>query len=233
MTYSTQKMWVSIDCLVFGYDVNAGGLKVLLFQRQVEPFAGEWSLIGGLVDEDEHLSDAARRVLIKFTGLEDVFLEQLATYGKANRDPGGRVVSVLYWSLIKLDELHRDIANAHGACWFGLNELPEVVLDHGSMIELGIEKLVSNAKTSPIGFELLPQDFTLPQLKQLYDAIYGKNIDDRNFRKKILSTGLLIKQNKKDKTTSKKGAFLYQFDTEKYTDLKKKGYHLDLSVQKR
>lgn len=223
-------MWVSIDCLVFGYDVSAGDLKVLLFQREVEPFAGEWSLIGGLVKEEENLSDAARRVLIKFTGLEDVFLEQLATYGKADRDPGGRVVSILYWSLIKLDELHRDIANTHGARWFGLEELPGVVLDHSDMIRLGIEKLVSNAKTSPIGFELLPQDFTLPQLKQLYDAIYGKDIDDRNFRKKILSTGLLIKQNKKDKTTSRKGAFLYQFDTEKYAELKKNGYHLDLNV---
>lgn len=230
MTYSAEKMWVSIDCLVFGYDVNAGDLKVLLFQRKVEPFAGEWSLIGGLVNEDENLSDAARRVLIKFTGLEDVFLEQLSTYGKADRDPGGRVVSILYWSLIKLDELHRDIANAHGARWFGLGELPKVVLDHGDMVQLGVEKLVSNAKSSPIGFELLPQDFTLPQLKQLYDAIYGSNIDDRNFRKKILSTSLLIKQDKKDKSTSKKGAFLYQFNAEKYAELKKNGYHLDLNV---
>lgn len=230
MTYSTQKMWVSIDCLVFGYDINIGNLQVLLFQRQVDPFSGEWSLIGGLVNEDEHLSDAARRVLITFTGLEDVFLEQLATFGKADRDPGGRVVSILYWSLIKLDDLHRDTANAHGARWFGLDELPEVVLDHRDMVSLGIDKLVSNAKTSPLGFELLPEQFTLPQLKQLYDAIYGKHIDDRNFRKKILSTGLLMKQNKKDKSTSKKGAFLYQFDTEKYLELKNNGYHLDLNV---
>ncbi|HCX22758.1 MAG: DNA mismatch repair protein MutT [Flammeovirgaceae bacterium] len=230
MTYNHPKILVAIDCLVFGYDTAENDLKVLLFQREVEPFAGEWSLIGGFVNEDENLSDGAERVLEKFTGLKDVFLEQLSTYGKANRDPGGRVVSILYWSLIKLDELHRDIANEHGARWFDLDELPKLVLDHEDMVRLGEEKLVQNAKSRPIGFELLPEDFTLPQLKQLYDAIYGKSIDDRNFRKKILSTDLLIKTDKKDKSTSKKGAFVYQFDAEKYNDLRKQGYHLDLNV---
>ncbi len=230
MTYIHPKIFVSIDCLVFGYDTLDNHLKVLLFQREVEPFAGEWSLIGGFVNENEDLSDGAERVLQKFTGLKDVFLEQLSTYGKANRDPGGRVVSILYWSLIKLDELHRDIANQHGARWFDLGALPELVLDHEEMLRLGTEKLVLNAKTRPIGFELLPEGFTLPQLKQLYDAIYGKSIDDRNFRKKILSTGLLIKTDKKDKSTSKKGAFVYQFDTLKYNELRKQGYHLDLNV---
>ena len=230
MTYNHPKILVVIDCLVFGYDTAENDLKVLLFQREVEPFAGEWSLIGGFVNEDENLSDGAERVLEKFTGLKDVFLEQLSTYGKANRDPGGRVVSILYWSLIKLDELHRDIANEHGARWFDLDELPKLVLDHEDMVRLGEEKLVQNAKSRPIGFELLPEDFTLPQLKQLYDAIYGKSIDDRNFRKKILSTDLLIKTDKKDKSTSKKGAFVYQFDAEKYNDLRKQGYHLDLNV---
>tara|TARA_Y100001949_G_C15960240_1_gene318900 strand:- start:811 stop:1503 length:693 start_codon:yes stop_codon:yes gene_type:complete len=230
MTYNHPKILVAIDCLVFGYDTTENNLKVLLFQREVEPFAGEWSLIGGFVNEDEDLSDGAERVLEKFTGLKDVFLEQLSTFGKANRDPGGRVVSILYWSLIKLDDLHRDIANEHGAKWFDLDQLPELVVDHSDMLKLGTEQLVHNAKSRPIGFELLPEDFTLPQLKQLYDAIYGKSIDDRNFRKKILSTDLLIKTDKKDKSTSKKGAFVYRFDTEKYNELRKQGYHLDLNV---
>ena len=230
MTYNHPKILVAIDCLVFGYDTTENNLKVLLFQREVEPFAGEWSLIGGFVNEDEDLSDGAERVLEKFTGLKDVFLEQLSTFGKANRDPGGRVVSILYWSLIKLDDLHRDIANEHGAKWFDLDQLPKLVVDHSEMLKLGTEQLVHNAKSRPIGFELLPEDFTLPQLKQLYDAIYGKSIDDRNFRKKILSTDLLIKTDKKDKTTSKKGAFVYRFDTEKYNELRKQGYHLDLNV---
>lgn len=230
MTYNHPQIWVSIDSLVFGYDVNDHCLKVLLFQRKIEPFAGSWSLIGGLVEESEDLLDAAKRVLKGFTGLSDVFLEQLKTFGKAKRDPGGRVVSVLYWSLIKLDDLNRDTAIANGARWFGLDELPDIVLDHNEMLSLGRQRLVQKAITHPIGLELLPQEFTLPQLKQLYDAIYQRNIDDRNFRKKILSTDLLIKTTKKDKSTSKKGAFLYQFNTDRYNEHNLKGYYLDLNV---
>ena len=230
MTYLHPKIWVAIDCLVFGYDVFESNLKVLLFQRQVEPFAGQWSLIGGFVNEDEDLAEGARRVLAKFTGLKDVFLEELSVFGRAKRDPGGRVVSVLYWSLIKLDELHRDIATEHGARWFDLSQLPELVLDHRQMVNMGMEKLVQYARTRPIGFELLPQEFTLPQLKQLYDALYGRKIDDRNFRKKILSTNLLVKTEKKDKSASKKGAFIYRFDAGKYEHLNQLGYHLDLDV---
>lgn len=230
MTYFHPKIWVALDCLVFGYDISENNLKVLLFQRQVEPFAGQWSLIGGFVNENEDLADGARRVLEKFTGLTDVFLEQLSTFGRAERDPGGRVVSILYWSLIKLDALHHDIAMAHGARWFDLTRLPNLVLDHREMVKIGNEKLFQYAKTRPIGFELLPEEFTLPQLKQLYDALYGRRIDDRNFRKRILSTNLLVKTDKKDKSTSKKGAFLYRFDTEKYDMLKEQGYHLDLDI---
>lgn len=230
MTYEHPKMWVSIDSLVFGYDINENVLKVLLFQREIEPFAGHWSLIGGLVEENENLSDAAKRVLKNFTGLSDVFLEQLKTFGEAQRDPGGRVVSILYWSLIKLDEINRDTAIKNGALWFGLDELPRLVLDHEEMLSLGRERLVHKAITHPIGLELLPKEFTLPQLKQLYDAIYTRNIDDRNFRKKILSTDLLVKTQKKDKTTSKKGAFLYQFNMDRYIKLDLKGYNLDLNV---
>lgn len=230
MTYNHPKMWVSIDSLVFGYDVNDNLLKVLLFQRKIDPFAGSWSLIGGFVEEEEDLLNAAKRVLKNFTGLSGVFLEQLKTFGKAQRDPGGRVVSVLYWSLIKLDELNRDTANANGAKWFGLDELPDIVLDHSQMLTLGRQRLVQKAITHPIGLELLPEQFTLPQLKQLYDAIYERNIDDRNFRKKILSTDILIKTEKKDKSTSKKGAWLYQFDMDRYHELNLNGYYLDLNV---
>lgn len=228
--YSGDKMLVSIDCLVFGYDIQEENLKVLLFQRKVEPFAGEWSLIGGFVNLEEDIITAAKRILKGFTGLEDVFLEQLSTFGKANRDPGGRVVSILYWSLIKLDEIHKDIVNSHGAKWYEISNLPKLVMDHQQMVNLGVEKLLTYAKTRPLGFELLPEKFTLPQLLCLYEAIYGRKIDDRNFRKKILSTELLIRLQEKDKSSSKKGAFLYQFDTVKYHELKRNGYHLDFAV---
>lgn len=230
MTYQHEQMWVSIDCLVFGYDVQEENIKLLLFQRKVNPFSGEWSLIGGFVNEDEHIQDSAKRVLKKFTGLENVFLEQLTTFGHADRDPGGRVVSILYWSLIKLDSLEKATAESHGAKWFELHQLPNLVMDHMVMVQQGIRQLKLNARTSPIGFELLPEKFTIPQLLKLYESIYDKKIDDRNFRKKILSMDLLDRLEEKDKTNSKKGAFLYQFNQSNYNRLKEQGYHLDFSL---
>lgn len=231
MTYQHPTMWVSIDCLVFGYDVSEENLKLLLFQRKVEPFAGQWSLIGGFVNENEDLLAGAQRVLKTFTGLDGVFLEQLSTFGKASRDPGGRVVSVLYWSLIKLDSIQKEVVNSHGAGWFDLEQLPELVMDHLDMTQLGIEQLRRNATTTPIGFELLPEKFTLPQLLRLYEGIYGKSIDDRNFRKKILATDVLVRLDEKDKSSSKKGAYKYMFDERKYHELKQRGYHLDFSIK--
>lgn len=230
MTYQHTQMWVSIDCLVFGYDVNEENIKTLLFQRQVEPFSGMWSLIGGFVDNDEHLVDASKRVLKKFTGLENVYLDQLTTFGKADRDPGGRVVSILHWSFIKLNDLEKETAEKHGAKWFELHELPDLVMDHQEMVNQGLNQLKLNATTSPIGFELLPEKFTIPQLLKLYEAIYDKQIDDRNFRKKILSTDLLTRLDEKDKSSSKKGAYLYEFNQDNYNRLKQLGYHMDFAI---
>lgn len=221
-------MLVAIDCLVFGYDVHEEKLKLLLFKRRINPFAGSWSLIGGFVKEEEDILDAARRVLRDFTGLDNVFLEQLTSYGKANRDPGGRVISISYYSLIKLDDIHFDKVREHGAKWLDITEMPDPILDHGDMIAQGLNRLKANARTAPLSFELLPEEFTLPQLLKLYQSIYQKDIDDRNFRKKMLATGLLIKLDKKDKTASKKGAFYYQFDKEEYHELVKRGYYFDL-----
>jgi 8-oxo-dGTP diphosphatase len=231
MAYDFDKMWVAIDSLVFGFDPSSDQLKLLLFPRKVEPFAGEWSLIGGMVSETEDLQIAAARILKSFTGLEEVFLEQLSVFGKSQRDPGGRVISILYWSLIKLDAMRKVTPNIHGAKWFSLDRLPDLVLDHQNMVNLGIKKLLSNARMSPIGFELLPEQFTLPQLKKLYDAIYQQCIDDRNFRKKILSTNLLVRLDLKDKSTSKKGAFLYKFNKNKYEALRKAGFLLDFNIK--
>lgn len=228
MLYSGKKIWLAVDCLVFGYDIEAEDLKVLAFRRKVEPFSGQWSLIGGIVQPEEDLQHAAIRVLQTFTGLERVYLEQLTVFGRTDRDPVGRVVSILYWSLIKLDSIKKETAESHDAQWFSLKALPELVLDHGEMLDHGVRKLILTAKNSPLGFELLPEKFTLPQLLKLYEAIIGRKIDDRNFRKKMLDTGLLHKLSEKDKSSSKKGAFLYQFDQKRYNELVKGGYYLDL-----
>ncbi|MFY0606825.1 MAG: NUDIX hydrolase [Cyclobacteriaceae bacterium] len=230
MIYQHEKIWLSIDSLVLGYDPEDENLKILLFERQLEPFANEWSLIGGFVNPNENTDDAARRVLQAFTGLNDVFLEQLHVFGQHDRDPGGQVVSILYWSLIKLDEIHKDIVVQHGARWFDIHQLPSVVMDHDQMIAKGIDTLKKRAVTSPIGFELLPSRFTLPQLLRLYEAIYDRKIDDRNFRKKILATNILQRLDQKDKSTSKKGAYLYEFDQKQYQKFKHSGFHLEFNI---
>lgn len=228
MKYLNEKVWVAVDCLVFGYELSSQSIHVLTFKRQVAPYEGQWSLIGGIVDPEEDLDTAALNVLKRFTGLDDVYMDQLTTYGKVSRDPVGRVISVLYWSFIQLDDYHREKVAELGAEWYPVNELPRLVLDHEQMVASGRAKLLEQAKHSPIGFELLPDKFTLPQLLKLYEAIYDSQLDDRNFRKKILSTGVLRKLDEKDKSGSRRGAFYYEYDKEKYEAIKEQGYLLTL-----
>lgn len=220
------KLLVATDCIVFGFD--EGTLKLLVFKRRIEPFRGEWSLIGSFVNEEESVTDSARRVLYQFTGLENVFLKELKVYGEVERDPGARCISIAQYALIRIDDYDKGQVVAHGAKWFAIDELPNLVLDHNEMIKDALERLRQKTTRKPIGFELLPDKFTIPQLQILYEAIYQKKLDDRNFRKKLLSFDLLIKLAEKDKTTSKKGAFLYRFDFNKYKKLEESGFNFVL-----
>jgi len=217
---------VAVDCIIFGVQDNE--LKLLVFKREVEPLAGQWSLLGAFIEKNESVSVAAQRVLKELTGLTDIYMEQLHTFGDVERDLGDRVISIAYWSLIKIDQIHLDfkIAN-HESKWIPFNKIPQLVLDHNEMVNLAINTLRDRAKFHPIGFELLPQEFTLPQILMVYEAIYNRKIDDRNFRKKILSSGLLEQLNKKDKSSSKKGSYLYKFNNETYLKLQKEGYNFD------
>lgn len=220
------RMLVAVDCVIFGY--WEGELKLLIFKREVEPLAGRWSLVGSIVQKGESLDEAAHRVLRDITGLEKIFLEQLHSFGKLQRDPGDRVISVVYWSLIQSPP-KRDInIENHEARWVAFDDIPQLILDHNQMVDMAIEQLRENTRYRPIGFELLPTQFTLPQLLKVYEAIYQRQIDDRNFRKKILATGLLVKLDKKDKSTSKKGAFLYKFKRKKYQQLLQEGYWFEI-----
>ncbi|MCG8323277.1 MAG: NUDIX hydrolase [Cytophagales bacterium] len=223
--YGSEKILVAVDCIIFGFDINEEKLKILLFKRLVEPFAGQWSLVGSFVHKDEDLSVAAHRILKELAGLKNVFLEQLTCYGKVNRDPGSRVISIAYYSLI---QINRKLKNLHEAQWFDVKDMPPLVLDHNEMVRDAQEQLQQNAIRKPVGFNLLPEYFTLPQLLKLYQEIYQKPLDDRNFRKKILSMDLLVKSGKKDKSSSKKGAFLYKFDKGRYNNLIKKGFLFEL-----
>lgn len=206
---SNQKITVAIDCVIFGFDSEK--LNLLLFKRRVNPFKGSWSLIGEVLENDLSLDKSANEILYKLTGLKNIYLKQLKTYGELNRDPAERVISIVYFSLIRVDEVFKEIKSKENAKWFSFNELPELILDHSEMVKDSISQLRNIAKDQPLGFELLPKLFTLPQLQTLYECIYNTKFDSRNFRKKILSINVLEKTNLKDKSSSRKGAYLYGF----------------------
>lgn len=221
------RMYVATDCIIFGFD--SGRLKLLIFKRRIKPFVGEWSLIGSFVKLNEDVNQAAKRVLHEITGLDNVFMEELKSYGVAERDPGFRVVSIGQYALIRISEYDKELVEKHGAHWYELEDLPNLVLDHNQMVKDALERIKRKARYKPIGFELLPEKFTIPQLQQLYEAIYQKELDSRNFRKKVLSLNVLVKLDEKDKSSSKRGAYLYKFDDHTYRQLLKSGYNFEIS----
>ncbi len=224
------KHYVALDCIIFGFE--GGELKLLLLKRKFEPAKGEWSLMGGFLDKSESLDDGARRILHQLTGLNDIYMEQLYTYGDVNRDSGERTISVTYYALIKVDENDRKLAEAHGAQWVSINNVPKLIFDHNKMVNKALATLRSKIVRKPIGFELLPEKFTLPQLQNLYEAINQEQLDKRNFRKRILEIGLLDKLDEKEKESSKKGAFYYKFNKEKYLLYTEKGLLFHFKVKK-
>jgi len=224
------KHFQAVDCIIFGYDIIEKELKLLLIKRSFEPAKGQWSLSGGFVEEGEGLDNAANRVLRTLTGLSDLYMEQLYTYGDVSRDPGDRVISTAYFSLIGIHEIDEEIKEKYGAHWRSLSDLPDLIFDHRQMVDRALKELVEKVKVHPVGFELLPEKFTLVQLQNLYEAIYQKSIDKRNFRKKILSMNLLEKQDDKEKKTSKKGAWYYRFNEEKYNEFTNNGFFFNLAV---
>lgn len=217
---------VAVDCIILGFE--NGKLKLLIMQRKVDPMQGEWSLMGGFLQNEESVDEAAGRVLRQTTGLENIYMEQLACYGNVRRDTGARVISMAYYALIRITEHDHFLAQQYAAHWLELHQIPELIFDHRQMIADALKKLRENAHFHPIGFELLPEKFTLSQLRSLYEEIYQHELDKRNFRKKILSMNILEKLEEKDKTTSKKGAYLYRFDKEQYEELKRRGFVFEI-----
>lgn len=201
------KCLVALDSIIFGFDGER--LKLLLVKRGVEDHKDVWSLMGGWLRTNESLDESAQRILKDLTGLENVYLEQLTVFGKPDRDPVERTVSVTYYALINVMDYNNLDPLKYQARWFDMNELPELLFDHKEMVQNAIERLRNKAAFHPVGFELLPEKFTIPQLQSLYEAIFDSSFDKRNFSRKILSTGLLCKLDEKQKGHSKKGAFLY------------------------
>lgn len=226
--YEYPRPALTVDCVVFGLDDRAV-LNILLIRRNLEPFKASWALPGGFVRLDETLEDAARRELQEETGLHDVFLEQLYTFGAIHRDPRDRVVSVAYYALVNL-EAHPAIAatDADEAAWFPLAELPPVAFDHATILEVAIGRLRGKVRYEPIGFELLPEKFTLTQLQQLYETVLGRPLDKRNFRKKILAMDLLLDLNERQTGVAHRAARLYRFDGDRYGALKRQGFSFEI-----
>lgn len=208
------KFYISVDCIIFGF--SGGELSLLLLKRNFEPARGEWSLMGGFVQENESVDDAAKRVLAELTGLDEVYMEQVGAFGNVHRDPGGRVVSIAYYALVNINEYDRELVRQHNAFWININELPPLIFDHSDMVEKARALMQQKASTKPIGFNLLPSLFTLSQLQSLYEAIYGEPLDKRNFRKRVAEMNYIEKTDKIDKTGSKRGAALYQFNENAY-----------------
>jgi 8-oxo-dGTP diphosphatase len=200
---------LAVDCIILGYE-NAE-LKLLLFNRQIEPSKGGWSLVGGWVEPDESVENAAWRVNQKITGLNDVFLEQVQVFSEPHRDPGGRVISVAFYALMRIDKHDKELVEKHGAKWFPLTDLPPLIFDHTKMLECALEKLRVKASYELMGQHLMPEKFTLLQLRQLYNAIFQREFDPGNFRKKVLSLKAIEKQSIKNTSESRKGAFYYKF----------------------
>lgn len=209
------RLYLSVDCIIFG--LNEGSLKLLLTKRDFEPQKGEWSLMGGFVNYDESVDNAARRVLKNLTGLDGVYMHQIGAFGEVDRDPGKRVVSVAYSALLNFPDIDHDILKSHNAHWVDFNNIPHLCLDHDSMIKKAIRKIQNKFRTEPIAFELLPQRFTLTQLQQLYETLLGIKIDKRNFRRRALENSCIVPTDMVDKENSRRGARLYEFQNDETT----------------
>ncbi|WP_295719441.1 NUDIX domain-containing protein [Mucilaginibacter sp.] len=215
--YSGQKrILVATDCIIFGFD--GWNIKLLLVQRGLEPEKNKWSLMGGFIQPSESADDAANRVLELRTGLKNVYMEQFQVFGRPDRDPVERTLSIAYFALIDIHQYEKQLSEEYHPEWFLLDEMPELIFDHAEMVRLALRQLRYKAALHPLLFQLLPEKFTIPQLQALYEGVYQTKFDDRNFSRKLLSTGLLIKQPEKDKLSSKKGAFYYKLDQSNYAE---------------
>ena len=226
-SYEYPRAALTVDCVVFGKDDE--DLKVLLIERGQPPFEGEWALPGGFVHVDETLDEAARRELAEETGLGKVFLEQLYTFSGLDRDPRERVISVAYYALVNLvDHRVQAATDAREVAWFSVDDVPTLAFDHAEILQMALERLRGKLAYQPIGFELLPPKFTLSQLQHLYEVVLERKLDKRNFRKKVLATGLLIETQEVEQDVAHRAARLYRFDERAYRRLARDGFHFEI-----
>ena len=218
MTYYSQhaKVWVSVDCIIFGFD--EGKLKILIGRRKMDPGRGEWSLYGGFVAADEGIDQAAQRTLNELTGMRNIYLRQVGAFGNVDRDPGERVISIAYYALINVKDYDDKLRREHSLEWVGIEDIPTLYSDHNEMVRKARKMMKEKIKSEPVGFRLLPDLFTLTQLQRLYEVVNGEQLDKRNFRKRVKEMDFIEKTELIDKTSSKRGAYLYRFNKKAYSE---------------
>lgn len=227
--YEFERPGLTVDCVIFGLDLDEETLRVMLIERDVEPFAGVWAIPGGFVRPQETLMEAATRELEEETGISGVFLEQLYTFGDPKRDPRGWIVSVAYYALVSPEKhLLHATADARQARWFPITSLPELAFDHAEILATALSRIRGKLTYAPIGFELLPQKFTIKQLQKLYEIVLGQKLDNRNFRKKIFAMDVLRELGEMQKGVPHRAARLYKFDERKYNQMIKRGLSFEL-----
>nr|WP_315218613.1 NUDIX domain-containing protein [uncultured Flavobacterium sp.] len=229
MTPSNQTILneISIDCIIFGF--NNGILEVLLVKHAIGNSIGEWGLPGGFINEKEGIDAAAHRLLLELTGLDNIFLEQIKAFGNPKRIPTNRVITIGYYALINREEYDVKAGlTVSEAKWYKIDSIPHLIYDHNEILDFGLKKLQTRILKAPIGFNLLPEKFTLLQLMHLYEEILGKELDKSNFRRKILKMKLLVALDEKQQDVSHRAAQLYQFDSKIYAKLSQKGFNFEL-----
>ena len=223
-TYDYPRPAVTTDCVIFGYDGKE--LKVLLIERGIEPFKGCWAFPGGFLNMDEDALAGARRELKEETGLEDAFIEQFHTFSEPGRDPRGRVITIAHYALVKIQEVEGG-DDAAQARWFPIGEVPPLAFDHDRILRIAMSRLKERIHFEPVGFELLPDVFTMPQLQNLYESILEVHFDRRNFASKMLKLGILEDTGDRPAGASSRIPVSYRFNKEKYNELKAKGFRLE------
>lgn len=228
-SYEFERPGLTVDCVIFGLDLDEESLQVMLVERDLEPFAGRWAIPGGFVRRGESPAEAAARELREETGIADVFLEQLYTFGAPGRDPRGWVVSVAYYALVSPDKHSiRAATDAREARWFPVTRTPPLAFDHTEILKTALARLRGKLTYAPVGFELLPQKFTIKQLQKLYEIVLGRQLDNRNFRKKIFGMDVLRELDEMQQGVPHRAARLYRFDEHKYKQLLKRGLSFEL-----
>ncbi len=215
---------VTADCVIFGFDGTT--IKVLLIQRGIEPFKGKWAFPGGFMNIDETVEECAKRELEEETGLKNVSVEQFYTFSDVNRDPRERVITVAHYALVKLSEV-KGGDDATSARWFSMDEVPSLAFDHDRILRIAVNRLKERICFEPIGFELLPEVFTMTELQNLYKAILEVTFDRRNFYNKMLKLGIIEEAEPRPANAARRTPSKYRFNAEKYAELKQKGFRLE------